>query len=53
MKDSRSTYYEGDKTTKKLGLAKKIMDGILKELTELAYKEAKNGFTFPGIGKLQ
>ncbi len=33
-------------------LTKKAMDGIVLELTELAYKGAKNGFTFPGIGKL-
>lgn len=33
-------------------LTKKAMDEILEELTELAYKGAKHGFTFPGIGKL-
>ncbi len=40
------------KLADKHDLTKKAMDGILEELTELAYKGAKNGFTFPGIGKL-
>lgn len=40
------------KLAEKHDLTKKTMDGILEELTELAYKGAKNGFTFPGIGKL-
>jgi DNA-binding protein HU-beta len=25
---------------------------VLEELAALAYKEARNGFTFPGVGKL-
>ncbi|HBP89854.1 MAG TPA: DNA-binding protein [Nitrospiraceae bacterium] len=33
-------------------LTKKAVEEILEELTGLAYKGAKNGFTFPGIGKL-
>ena len=33
-------------------LAKKQVAGLLASLTEIAYKEAKKGFTFPGIGKL-
>lgn len=33
-------------------VSKKTMNGILEDLTELAYKGVKNGFTFPGIGKL-
>ncbi len=40
------------KLADKHDLTKKAMDEILKELTELAYKGAKDGFTFPGIGKL-
>lgn len=36
----------------KHNMSKKAMDGILEDLSELAYKNAKNGFTFPGIGKL-
>ncbi len=31
---------------------KKVSKLFFDELTELAYKEAKNSFTFPGIGKL-
>ncbi len=36
----------------KTGLTKKDVNTVLGELTELAYKEAKRGFTIPGIGKL-
>ncbi|MBI4560016.1 MAG: HU family DNA-binding protein [Candidatus Hydrogenedentes bacterium] len=36
----------------KTGLAKKQVDAVLATLTDLAYKEAKNGFTLPGLGKL-
>jgi DNA-binding protein HU-beta len=34
------------------GLAKKEAGAVLDVLAETAYKEAKNGFTIPGIGKL-
>jgi DNA-binding protein HU-beta len=37
---------------KKLDLSKRKVDEILGEIVQLAYKEAKNAFTFPGIGKL-
>ena len=33
-------------------LSKKQITDVLTALTELSYKEAKNGFTFPGVGKL-
>ena len=36
----------------KAGLTKKQGAEILATLTELAYKNAKNSFTFPGVGKL-
>lgn len=36
----------------KSGLTKKDVSNLLGELTTLAYKEAKLGFTIPGIGKL-
>jgi DNA-binding protein HU-beta len=36
----------------KTGLTKKQVNGVLATLTDLAYKEAKMGFTLPGIGKL-
>ena len=34
------------------GLAKKQAVEILESIAELAYKNAKNSFTLPGIGKL-
>ena len=34
------------------GLSKDQVSGLLDELAKLAYAEAKNGFTIPGIGKL-
>jgi DNA-binding protein HU-beta len=37
---------------KKFDLKKKDAVAIFEELANLAYKEAKNAFTLPGIGKL-
>ncbi len=34
------------------GLTKKDVKGVLDEMVALAYKEAKRGFTIPGLGKL-
>jgi DNA-binding protein HU-beta len=36
----------------KFELKKKVAAQIFEELASLAYKEAKNSFTIPGIGKL-
>jgi DNA-binding protein HU-beta len=36
----------------KVGITKKQAVGILELLAQLAYKNAKNTFTLPGIGKL-
>ena len=36
----------------KAGLSKKQANEALGALAELAYKNAKNGFTVPGLGKL-
>lgn len=36
----------------KLDLQKKVVNVFFDEFTKLAYKEAKNSFTIPGIGKL-
>src|SRR5258707_15288610 len=36
----------------KTGLSKKQTVEFMDELNNLAYKEAKNGFTIPGLGKL-
>jgi DNA-binding protein HU-beta len=37
---------------KKFDLKKKAAAAIFEELATVAYKEAKNSFTIPGIGKL-
>ena len=34
------------------GLPKAQVEGLLDQLAVLAYREAKNGFTIPGVGKL-
>ena len=36
----------------KSGLSKAQVTGLLEDLANLAYVEAKNGFVLPGIGKL-
>ena len=36
----------------KTGLTKKQVKDMLDAQAELAYKQAKNGFTLPGLGKL-
>jgi DNA-binding protein HU-beta len=36
----------------KNGITKKVAVSILDQLAEMAYKNAKNTFTLPGIGKL-
>ncbi|MCF8266346.1 MAG: HU family DNA-binding protein, partial [Melioribacteraceae bacterium] len=36
----------------KLGTTKKVATQFLDELNQLAYKQAKKGFTIPGLGKL-
>jgi DNA-binding protein HU-beta len=36
----------------KFDLKKKVAVGILEEMANLSYREAKNSFTLPGIGKL-
>lgn len=34
------------------GISKKQAAAVLEQLTKLAYREAKSGFTIPGVGKL-
>jgi DNA-binding protein HU-beta len=41
-----------DSLAKSSDLSKKQVKLLLTNLTALAYKQAKNGFTIPGIGKL-
>jgi DNA-binding protein HU-beta len=42
----------GAALAEKVGITKKQAAEVLATLSELAYKNAKNTFTFPGIGKL-
>jgi DNA-binding protein HU-beta len=41
-----------DHLATKTELTKKQVNGVLDTLNSLAYKEAKKGFTVPGLGKL-
>ncbi len=41
-----------NRLSEKTALPKKQVALVLDELAALAYKEARNGFTFPGVGKL-
>ncbi|MBI5902343.1 MAG: HU family DNA-binding protein [Deltaproteobacteria bacterium] len=41
-----------DAVAKKTGAPRKTVKEILESFAELAYQEAKNSFTVPGIGKL-
>lgn len=40
------------KLAEKNGLTKKQVKRLLEDLANLAYQEAKNSFTLPGLGKL-
>lgn len=40
------------KLAEKNGLTKKQVKQLLEDLANLAYQEAKNSFTLPGLGKL-
>lgn len=41
-----------DYLASKSGVTKKTANEMLDNLADLAYKEAKNSFTLPGVGKL-
>ena len=41
-----------EKVAEKAEITKKLAAQILNDLAQLAYKEAKNTFTLPGLGKL-
>ncbi len=41
-----------DQLATKSGVTKKTVSEILENLSALAYREAKNSFTVPGLGKL-
>jgi DNA-binding protein HU-beta len=41
-----------DHLAQKLGTTKKLANQAVEELVALAHKEAKKGFTIPGLGKL-
>ena len=36
----------------KAGITKKLAINIMEDIANIAYKEAKNSFTLPGLGKL-
>ena len=40
------------KVAEKAGITKKAAANLVQFIAETAYKEAKNSFTFPGLGKL-
>ncbi len=40
------------KVAEDTGLTKKEVTAVVEDLVQLAYKEAKKGFTIPGLGKL-
>lgn len=40
------------KLTQTVGLKKKEVAGVIEALVALAYKEARNSFVIPGLGKL-
>lgn len=41
-----------DHLSQKGGVTKKVIGELMNEFAQLAYREAKNAFTIPGIGKL-
>ncbi len=41
-----------NRLSEKTGMTKKQVGMVVEELAMLSYKEARNGFTFPGVGKL-
>lgn len=53
MAKSMTKSQVADHLAGKAGITKKAAAEILEELASLAYKEAKNVFTLPGIGKLK
>ena len=38
--------------SERTGLSKQQVNTVIDELVSLSYKEARNGFTIPGLGKL-
>lgn len=53
MAKSMTKSQVADHLADKAGITKKAASQILEELASLAYKQAKNVFTLPGIGKLK
>ncbi len=52
MSKAMSKSQVADQLAKKIGSTKKMAVQVLEELASLAYREAKNTFTLPGLGKL-
>ena len=40
------------RVAEKAGISKKLATDIMEDIASIAYKEAKNSFTLPGLGKL-
>ncbi|MGC1454685.1 MAG: HU family DNA-binding protein [Nitrospirota bacterium] len=40
------------RVAEKAGITKKLATDIMEDIASIAYKEAKNSFTLPGLGKL-
>ena len=53
MANSMTKSQVADHLADKVGITKKAASQLLEELASLAYKQAKNVFTLPGIGKLK
>lgn len=53
MAKSMTKSQVADHLADKASITKRVASQILEELASLAYKEAKNVFTLPGIGKLK
>jgi DNA-binding protein HU-beta len=52
MSKAMSKSQVADQLAKKVSTTKKMAVQMLEELASLAYREAKNTFTLPGLGKL-
>lgn len=52
MRKSMTKMQLTNELAQKTGITKKVVDQLLSELLAIAYREAENSFTIPGIGKL-
>ena len=52
MRKSMTKMQLTNELAQKTGITKTVVDQLLSELLAIAYREAENSFTIPGIGKL-